>query len=292
MTAKMKRLLYIVLGLFAGSVTWGLEELILRLNTGYLFGVLLQGAVMGAVFGYSLGSAEGIAISEPRKALFTGFLGAGIGAVAGGAATFAAAAGMIWVANTFGTDYRTTLGVLLPVSRIAAWGIVGMVVGMTEGLRSLSMRCTIAGLLGGITGGLVGGSALEGLMRVIPNPAIGRVIGFIVLGTVIGFFLGEFERRFSFARLKVLTGPLKNKEYVLSRSKTSIGSGIASEVYLSLYAGLEGRHVDLRVERGEMRLEGVAGKVKVNEKTVGETRFLKYQDVIEVGNARLLLLPA
>jgi hypothetical protein len=292
MTGKMKRLLYIALGLLAGAVTWGLEEYVVKLTAGYLFQVIIQGAAMGAVFGYALGTAEGIAISEPRKALFTGLLGAGIGAIAGGTATFAGAAGMISAANAFRADYETTVNKLLPLSRVLAWGAVGMVVGSIEGLRSLSLRRCIAGLIGGIVGGLIGGGALEWLMRIVPNPAVARAAGFLTLGAGIGFFLGQFERRFSFARLKVLTGPLKNKEYVLSRSKTSIGSGFASEVYLSAYPDMENRHAELKAEKGEMCLEIVEGSAKVNEKAVNGKKFLKYQDVIDVGGTRLLLLPA
>jgi hypothetical protein len=149
----------------------------------------------------------------------------------------------------------------------------------------------VAGLLGGLAGGLVGGAGLEGLIRLVPDQAIGRLAGFLILGAGIGFFLGEAERRFSYARLRVLTGPLKNKEYVLSRRRTLIGSGFASEVYLAAYPGTEARHAEIVTEGGEMRVKVFKGAVTVNEKEVHEARYLKYHDVIDLGGARLLLLP-
>ena len=291
MTAKMKRLLYIGLGLLAGMVAWGIEELVVRMSVGYLIGVIVQGTSLGAVFGYAFGTAEGIAISEPRKATLTGLLGAGIGAVAGGASMVVAAGGMIAAANSLRADYAVTVGVLLPLSRILAWGVVGATIGSVEGLRSLSLRRTVAGLLGGLVGGLLGGAGHEWLIRIVPDQAIGRAAGFLILGTGIGFFLGEFERRFSFARLKILTGPLKNKEYVLSRRRTSIGSGFASDVYLSVYSGTEACHAEILAGGGEMWLKASCDSVIINEKPVDKVRFLKYQDVINLGNARLLLLP-
>ena len=291
MTAKMKRLLYVALGLMAGAVTTGLEELVLRLSVGYLVGLAIQGMTLGAVFGFAFGAAEGIAINEARKSLLTGLLGAGIGVTAGGAATVAAAAGMIALANSLRVDNATTAQLLLPLGRIVAWGVVGTAIGAVEGLRSLSPRRTLAGMIGGLAGGLLGGAGLEWLIRVIPDQAIGRAAGFVILGTGIGFFLGEFERRFSFARLKVLTGPLKNKEYVLSQRRTSIGSGIASHVYLSAYPGTKAHHAVILTESGDMRVRSTGGSVKVNEKTVSGVRFLKYKDVIDLGSARLLLLP-
>ncbi len=291
MTAQMKRLLYLVLGLLAGAITWGAEELMLQIQVAYLLEVIAQGSVIGFVFGLTFGAAEGIAISESRKALLTAALGAGIGAIAGCAATIGAAAAMIATSNSLQADYATTVRLLLPLSRIVAWAVVGAAVGSVEGIRSRSLRRAVAGLLGGLAGGLLGGAGLEGLIRLVPDQAIGRLAGFLILGAGIGFFLGEFERRFSFARLRVLSGPLKNKEYVLSRRRTLIGSGFASEVYLSAYPGTEGRHAEIVTEGREMRVKPSQGAVTVNEKSVHESRYLKYQDVIDLGGARLLLLP-
>jgi hypothetical protein len=258
---------------------------------GYLTGVIVQGIVMGAVYGFAFGAAEGIAISEPRKAFITGLLGAGIGAISGGAVTVGASAAMIAAANSLRADYSVTAGVLLPLSRIIAWTAVGCVIGSAEGLRSASRRRVVAGILGGLAGGLIGGAGLEWMIRIISDQSIGRAAGFLIMGMGIGFFLGEVERRFSFARLQVLTGPFRNKEYILSRKRTVIGSGFASDVYLSVYPGTESRHAEIVAEGGQMWVRPADGFVKVNETPAKDIRFLKYQDVIELGRARLLLLP-
>jgi hypothetical protein len=291
MTAKMKRLLYLALGLLAGGVVWGLEELIFNMPLGFLGQIAFQGVILGAVFGYAFGAAEGIAISERSKAAITGSIGAGIGAAAGGIGTIAAAALMNAAANTMRVEHSTAVSILLPVSRIVAWGFVGALIGSAEGLRSVSIRRALTGALGGLAGGVLGGAGLEGVLRVLPNQSIGRAVGFLILGAGIGFFLGEFERRFSFARLRVLTGRLKNKEYILSRRRSRIGAGFASEIYLSTYKAIEPRHAEIVAGGGEMQIKTVQGRVEVNEKPVDGVRFLKYQDVIDLGSTRLLLLP-
>lgn len=292
MTSLHKRVLLVVLGLLAGVVTWTAEELLLRIAAGYLAQSILQGSVIGLVFGYVFGAAEGIAISERRKAALTGVLGAGVGAVAGAAMTFGASVVLIALANATGVERSRMLSLLLPASRIVAWGLVGAVVAAVEGVRTLSIRRVTAGLVGGFAGGLLGGLGLELLIRLLANPVLGRAAGFLALGAGIGFFVGAFERRFSFARLRVLTGPLRNKEYVLSRRRTLIGSGVAAGVYLKAYPGAQSRHADIVESGGDMRITTSLDDVRVNERRVSGERYLKYQDVIELGGTRLLLLPA
>jgi hypothetical protein len=292
MTSARKRVLLTLLGILAGTLIWAGEEALFGLSLGYLAQSILQGSLLGLVAGYVFGAAEGIAISEPRKAALTGLLGAAIGAAAGAAATLGASAALIAIANAAGVERAQTVGILLPASRVVAWALVGAVVAAVEGLRTFAVRRTVAGLVGGFVGGLLGGLGLEVLIRVIDNPVLGRAAGFLVLGASVGFFLGEFERRFSFARLRVLTGPLRNKEYVLSRRRTTIGSGLASQVYLRAYPKAESRHAEILESGGDMRITTSLGDIRVNEKQVNGERYLKYQDVIELGGTRLLLLPA
>ncbi len=292
MTSIRKRVLLIVLGLLAGTAAWSVEELLLQISPGYLVLALLQGSVLGLVFGYVFGAAEGIAISEPRKAALTGALGAGVGALAGAAVTIGASAALIAIANVAGVERSRALSLLLPASRVVAWGVMGAVIAAVEGVRTLSARRSVAGLVGGLVGGIAGGLGLELLIRQIANPALGRAAGFLVLGASVGLFLGIFERRFSFARLRVLTGPLRNKEFVLSRRRTTIGSGTAAGVYLKPYPEAKIRHAQITEDGGDMRISTALDDVRVNEKRVSGERYLKYQDVIELGGTRLLLLPA
>lgn len=292
MTGTMKRILYLVLGLLAGAAVWGAEEAVLRFfSGGYLALTMLQGTLLGAIFGFAFGGAEGIAIGETRKAAVTAGTGFGIGALAGTAATILAALGLVAMANTLDADYGTVHGLLLPIFRALGWGLAGTVIGGVEGLRAASLRKTLVGLLSGLVGGIVGGVGLEIVLRAIPDAALGRAVGFLLLGLILGGSFGEFERRFSYGRLKVLTGPLKNKEYLLSRKRTRLGTAFTSDVYLAVYPESAVHHAVIRRESGEMSIEKGQGPVTVNEKPVEARRFLKYEDVLDLGGVKLLLLP-
>lgn len=291
MTATAKRILYVTMGILAGVATWAALELVLRLSSGYLAHAIAQGVLIGTIFGYAIGCAEGIAINEPRKAAFAGALGTAIGAIVGGGAIVGVSAGLIAVANTLGADRASAIGLVLPVSRIVAWGLLGAAIAAGEGIRTRSARRGVAGGLGGLVGGLIGGAGLEALIRLVDNPVLGRAAGFLILGSGIGFFLGEFERRFSYAKLRVLTGPLRNREYVLSRRRSVVGSGLRAQVYLHGYRGTEGAHAEIVESGGDMLIVTAEQDVRVNEEPVQAERYLKYQDVIDLATVRLLVLP-
>ncbi len=291
MTATAKRILYVTMGIVAGVATWAALELVLRLSPGYLAHAIAQGMLIGMIFGYAIGCAEGIAINEPRKAAFAGVLGTAIGAIVGGGAIVGVSAGLIAVANSLGTDRASAIGLVLPVSRIVAWGLLGAAIAAVEGIRTRSARRSVAGGLGGLVGGLLGGAGLEGLVRLVENPVLGRAAGFVILGCGIGFFLGEFERRFSYAKLRVLTGPLRNREYVLSRRRSALGSGLGAQVYLHGYRGTGGAHAEIVESGGDMLIVTVEQDVRVNEEPVQAERYLKYHDVIDLASVRLLVLP-
>ncbi|MFW5689173.1 MAG: hypothetical protein ACOC1U_06310 [Spirochaetota bacterium] len=292
MTATAKRILYVAMGILAGVATWAALELVLRFTPGYLVHAIVQGALIGMIFGYAIGCAEGIAINEPRKAAFAGVLGTAVGALVGGGAIVGVSAGLIAAANTFGADRASAIGLVLPASRIVAWGLVGAAIAAGDGVRTRSGRRIVAGGLGGLAGGLLGGAGLEALIRLVENPVLGRAAGFVILGCGIGFFLGEFERRFSYAKLRVLTGPLRNREYVLSRRRTVLGSSLGAQVYLRGYEGTEARHAEIVESGGDMLIVTAEKNVRVNEQAVHAERYLKYQDVIDLASVRLLVLPA
>ena len=292
MTSTAKRILYVTMGVLAGVATWAALELVLRLTPGYLVHAIAQGTLIGTIFGYAIACAEGIAINEPRKAAFAGALGAAMGAIGGGAVIVGVSAGLIAAANSLGTDRASAIGLVLPASRIIAWGLLGSSIAAVEGIRTRSVRRTVAGGLGGLIGGLSGGAGLETLIRLVENPVLGRAAGFVILGSGIGFFLGEFERRFSYAKLRVLTGPLRNREYVLSRRRSIVGSGLGAQVYLRGYTGAEGRHARIVESGGDMCIVTTEKDVRVNEEPVHAERYLKYQDVIDLAGVRLLVLPA
>jgi hypothetical protein len=139
----------------------------------------------------------------------------------------------------------------------------------------------------------VGGGLLEFSLQFFEVGILGRFVGFAALGLMLGFWLGDFEARFAYGRLKVLSGPLKNKEYLLSRTRTQVGTSTFSDVYLKLYDGVDPLHAVLKKDKEIMRLLAgeSGGDILVNDDKVSRSVELKYEDVIQVGKVKLLLLP-
>ena len=112
---------------------------------------------------------------------------------------------------------------MLPVSRAIGWAVLGVFVGAGEGVRAASLKKIAVGVLGGLVGGLVGGFALEYAALLFPQLAYPRLLGFLILGLAIGVFYGLVERGLSFGVLRLLTGPLKGKEFLLNQRRMNIG---------------------------------------------------------------------
>jgi hypothetical protein len=285
--------MYIFLGLGAGVIVWALQELVLQgIQGSYLTMNLLHGALTGICFGFAFGILDGLAMGERRKALATGGIGAASGLFSG-ALAFALAA---WVLGLLSDIYRLprqeTLMVLLPIARIVGWTCMGLLLGLAEGLRSRSLRRTVAGALGGGLGGLLGGAALEAGLYWLSSPVIGRLLGFLILGLAQGFFIGWFESKAAFGRLKVLTGKHKHREYLLFRKTTRIGKNWLMDVYLPQIDGVEDCHALIkRQQRGFTIQSHASAAVLVNDTPLTGVSELKYEDVLDIGTARLLFLP-
>lgn len=307
MSGGKKRILYIVSGILGGVLAFAGIELLFFLNSpGYFLFTLLQGAVVGAALGLSLGVVDDIAYSRLKLGIIRGSLSGFLTAViSAGVMVLAAQLYLLLAGAADAVRFDSFAGApggesslqspefLSLVSRSAGWMLIGMASGAVSGFRRGSSRRFWAGILGGALGGLIGGVVLELLLRSAEgglSAMTARLIGFLILGAVLGFALGEFERRLSFARLRVLTGANKNREYLLSGRETAIGSHMNAGVYLGDYEKILPRHA-LVVRNGEdMILKSDAGDVRINDGGLEGSSILKYQDVIQLGQAKLLLL--
>ncbi len=293
MNGEKKRLLYVLLGMAAGLVTLGCVEIIFKLPlSGYFTRSILQGIFLGGLFAFFFGIADGLLYRHARQALITGGLAALVGSAAGALSLILTSQLLLALSGTSVAEHQGIRAFLLPISRGIGWALLGMAIGGIDGLRTGAWRKGLAGILGGLAGGFVGGMSLEALLALVPRPGVGRAVGLLVLGGGIGFFLGEFERRFSFGRLRVLSGAHRNREYLLSRWKTKVGGGTGDDVLIPDYSGVLERHVTIARRNEEVLLEcASSGKVRVNDRPLEGSHTLKYQDVIQIGSLKLLYLP-
>ncbi|ADN01656.1 FHA domain-containing protein [Spirochaeta thermophila] len=291
MSLMMKRLVMMLLGVVGGIVVWPLLLLVESLQTvfsSYLVFSLLEGMLFGLVFGAVFGSFEGIVVSSRRKGLLGLLWGAIFGLASGALGILVGQQVLFVVAEGVLSGWERGREAGLMFASGLGWGFIGLLVALTEGFRSRSLRKLGVGIAGGLVGGLVGGSALQAFKLSFPGSPWALLGGLVLFGLLLSFFYAFFENRFSWGALKVLTGPLKNKEYHLVKTKMSIGADPKCDIVLKGYGEVRPVHAWIMMRKGKVvvRREGDAS-LRVNDRTVEEAQ-LRREDVIAFGKAKLI----
>jgi hypothetical protein len=291
MTTLARRLILVALGILGGLALWPVTEAILFLQKGftsYLGFLAVLGAAVGALMGAVFGAAEGIT-SRVKDRIPAGMaFGALVGLLGGAAGLLAGQAALWLMAGIFLRGYHSFQWVVLPVSRAIGWAVLGLFVGAGEGVRAASPKKIAVGALGGLVGGLAGGFVIEYLRLLGPGLAVSRLAGLVVLGAAISAFYGIIEEGMSFGVLRVLTGELRGKEYLLNQRRVRIGRARRNEIALPSYEELADLQAQVLIRRGEPFIENLRPEVPVlvNDRRVTE-RALKFGDVIKVGPAKI-----
>ncbi len=291
MSVTLRRVILCVLGVLAGLAAWPVVELALFHQSGfpsYLAFSMALGAVVGLVFGGAFGASEGIFAAIRIRALRGALTGAVVG-VAGGIVGFLVGqAALFLLGNLAFRSYQSLTRVALPVARAIGWAVLGVFIGMSEGVRALSPKKAGIGALGGLAGGLVGGFLLEYARVLFPRLPYVRLAGLLLFGALIGLFYGLVERRLAFGVLRVLNGSLKGREFLITVSRMRIGASRRADLALPGYEGVAAVHALLLTHREEVILRRAAKEhpLYVNEAPVQEQR-LKFEDVLKVGAAKL-----
>lgn len=294
MSTVIKKLFMVLIGCVAGLASWAVIEILLFY--GELIGrhVLwngLAGASIGLFFGFFFGSAEGIMFSDNRRALRGGLTGSFLGLIGGAGVVILAQWLLYAIGNTEFFSSAITDSLVIPISRAIGWGLLGLVIGSLDGLRSGSARRSFIGMAGGFSGGLLGGLLLEFLTRLWSNGLLARGAGLVLMGVGIGLCFTLFEYSRSYGIVRILTGPYRGKEYVLIMKNTRLGSSLRAHIPLGNYSGVVKNHAVFRANRDGVVVEGIQGPLIVNDETV-KKQELKYEDVIQIGSAKFLYLPA
>jgi hypothetical protein len=292
MSTGIRRLIIILLGALAGLAAWPLLELLLsyqQLFGSYFLFSLVQGAVFGLILGIFFGSGEGLTGKEGGKIL-SGALTGGVTGLIGGTLGFLAGQGIL-LSIMAGNSEEAKL--LIP--RLIGWIILGAAVGGSEGLRAKSGRKSIIGLAGGVLGGAVGGGSIELFRHLFPGLLYARLLAFVLFGTLISLFYALLERRISPGVLRILNGPKRGKEYSLVQRKIRIGASPQQDIALTGYKDVQDEHALFRLKGNDLYLEpgplkdrqGKKPLILINDTPLEGTVLLKYEDVIQIGSAKL-----
>lgn len=282
-----KNTIIILLGLCGGIAAWPILELVLW-NQGmfgsFLFFLIAATIIPGLFIGLFLGSGEGLLSRSTGRTVKGALIGLAAGSAGGLVGGFAGQVLLSTVARIY-----PAFGVVhLTIVRTLGWALVGIFIGLSEGVRSLSLRKAGLGALGGLVGGALGGLVLELLSQVYPS-SLPRLIGLLMMGTMIGVFYTLFDKKFSFGVLRVLNGKQAGKRYRINQKKMDLGSGNRTIIF-SEYDDMEDKEIELQVDKGVITvIDEKGGKnLQVNERKTAKTE-LKYGDVIKAGSVKLML---
>lgn len=275
--SREKLLFYAAAGALGGLAAWGAAEPFLGIRFVYLRDVIL-GALIGAFIGAFLASIEALSVSQTRLALRGVQTGGIIGAIGG-------AVGLIVAEIAF-----DLLGGLN--GRILGWAVLGIIVGFGVGAATRSNARRRNGAIGGLAGGALGGLVYQALTVTFPQ-AFGRAIAIVVLGALIGFFIGLVTELFKRGWLMVVRSQSRNaregREYPLTKPVTIIGRAEECDVGLFGDQAVLANHAIVRREGRSFSISPTAGgQVLVNRQPVQGRAILRNGDRVEIGGTLFL----
>jgi len=272
-----KLLFYAAAGGLGGFAAWGAAEPFLGIHRVYIRDLLL-GALVGAFISAFLASIEALSVGQWRQALRGIRSGGAIGA-------FGGALGLL-----VGEVAFDILGGLN--GRILGWSVLGITVGLGVGWATRSAARRRNGALGGVLGGALGGLFYQSLTATFPQ-AFGRAIAIVVLGALIGFFIGLVGELLKRGWLMVVRSQSRNAreghEYPLSKPVMIIGRAEECDIGLFGDKTVLGRHAIIRQEGREYYVSSTGGgQVLVNRQPITGRRPLHSGDRLEVGGTLFL----
>lgn len=174
-------------------------------------------------------------------------------------------------------------------ARTIGWAIFGFALGTSQGVARGSLSGALRAGLGGGIGGAIGGLlfALLPSLTHFPDPAC-RGLAWVLMGALIGGASSLFEWLLAGATLKVTSGKLEGKEFILDKPRLVIGRDERCDISLYYDRTIEPKHATLEWTGTGYRIAPIGNaSVMVNGQTV-PVRELNHNDVLAVGNTRLV----
>jgi len=277
----MGRLVYWsgLLGGWSAFLGWVFSELALGRWVGVKFFIsILMVVLIGAAIGGGLSLLAALTTQQWREqtrkvgiGLFGGALAGLVGVVIGNA--------LFWLLGQ-------NNAVLDVIGRTLGWTLMGLAIGVWEGLFQRDWIKARNGLVGGAIGGFLGGllfnpiSALGGMA--------GRAVSFVVLGFCVGLFIGLVQVLLKEGWLTVLEGFRPGRQLILSQQTMTLGTSEKAHLMFIAYGakGVDPHHV--RIDRDEEGRFVVADNgsrtgTLLNGQPVSRAMLLQDGDIMQFG---------
>jgi hypothetical protein len=178
--------------------------------------------------------------------------------------------------------------------RAVSWAILGLGIGLSQGLAYRSRQRLVFGLIGGGLGGLVGGFLFEWMRSGFGNDErsarLSQGPGMVILGAGLGICLALVEQALRRAWVVVQNGRQEGRAYLLGRRVSRLGLDEHVEVGLFGDPGVARRHAEIESTGGGYVLHNrdAQNRTKVNGQPLAASRPLADGDRIELGRTILV----
>ena len=202
--------------------------------------------------------AEGIASRNWLRMTTRVLIGVGITAGLSLVAYVPAGAGMFLAALPLLNEGSYTIhsipGAALVIhmaGRSLAWASFGAALGLGMNLARSTSAQLRNSLVGGLLGGALGGAFFDPIDRFFsPDSAfreadLSRLVGILAVGLCVGIFVALVDRLAREAWVRVRTGPLAGKSFVIYKTPTQIGSSPHADIYLFKDAEIDATHASI-----------------------------------------------
>jgi hypothetical protein len=250
---------------------------------------LVGGAIIGGLIGFLVVSVEAIRDQSLFRFARLASYGVILGALGG-------APGMLL--GVFLQELLTRwLGHYLLITMFArglGWSLLGLAIGMSEGIAARSLGKFSYGMIGGTLGGFIGGCLFDLFyalaVQSLSTTYFWNALGLVILGACIGALSALVQGVFQPASVKVLRGWQEGREYPLDKIDSLLGRDEHADIALFRDMKIEKRHAFIK-RLGERFIlcnnDAPPDQTRVNDIPVAQTCELHDGDRLQLGNVVL-----
>lgn len=138
--------------------------------------------------------------------------------------------------------------VVFAACRSMAWAAIGAGLGLGMNLVRSTRAQLRNSVIGGTLGGALGGIFFDPIDRFLGSSSafttgdISRLVGLSAVGLCVGLFVALVDFLAREAWIRVRTGPLAGKSFVLYRTPTILGSSPRADIYIFKDSGIDPSH--------------------------------------------------
>ncbi|HXG09105.1 MAG TPA: FHA domain-containing protein [Gemmataceae bacterium] len=263
----------------------------------------IVGVIIGGSIGYFVVSVEAIRDLSLVRFCRLASYGVLIAALGGGLGNIVGELIHYQLVGWIGGDPVGWKLLLRALARGLGWMLLGLSIGVSEGMAARSLGRLSYGSVGGIIGGFVGGT-LYGFFLSLALPAeaadpaavpslagyLWGALGLIILGACIGSLSALVQGVMQPASLKVLRGWQEGREYPLEKANNVLGRDEHADIALFRDMKIEKRHAIIQREENRFILvnnQAPPEYTRVNDLPVPYTIDLKDGDRIQLGDVVL-----